>query len=94
MSKSFNAFFGSIYGGAMRFAAPILFGTAILLFAGTVGTYWVGYWSPMMDNDPATVTNIFFMLEGLIRAVGDSALIFAGAAIVWAINARADGGAE
>ena len=94
MSQSSNAFFGGIYNGSMRHAAPILFCIALTLFIGTIATYWVAYWGPMMDNDPSTVTNIYFMLEGVIRAVKDSALIFAGAAIVWALHKRPDGVAK
>jgi hypothetical protein len=44
-----------------------------------------------MDEDPSTTTNIYFFLDSAIVAIGDSALIFAGAAIVWALTNRAEG---
>jgi uncharacterized membrane protein len=94
MSKYSNAFFGGIYRGAMRFAAPILFCTAILLFVSIIGTYSVIYWLPMIDDDPTSGANIYFLFDGLFRAIKDSTLIFAGAAIVWAINANRQGEAQ
>ena len=92
MSKSSNAFFRGIYGGAMRNAAPILFCLAILVFIITVSTYTMVYWIPILDDDPTSGPNIYFLFDGLLRAVKDSALLFAGAAIIWAVRTRAGGG--
>ena len=92
MSKSSNALLSGLYGGAMRNAAPILFCTAVVLFLGTVVTYWVLYRIPMGDDDPSTGANIYFFLEGLISAAKNSALIFTGAALVHAIQKKSAGG--
>ncbi len=86
MSKSSNALLRAIYGWPMRNAAPILFCTSLLLFVGTIATYSYAYWIPMLDGDPSTTVNIYFLLDGLIAAINNSALIFAGAAIVWAVS--------
>ena len=94
MSKSSNSLLSGIYGGMMRGAAPILFCTAVLLLVGRFAVYAYFYRLPSMDEDPSTTTNILFLLDSAIAAISDSALIFAGAAIVWAVRNRAEGGAQ
>ncbi|MEL6707886.1 MAG: hypothetical protein AAFP79_06365 [Pseudomonadota bacterium] len=92
MSRSSNAFIGGMYRGAMAYAGPILFCIAVLLFVGTVAAYSMAYWAPMMDDDSSTVANNFIIIDGLIRATHDSALIFAGSAIIWSVNNSAKRG--
>jgi hypothetical protein len=94
MSKSSNALLSGIYRGLMRGAAPILFCTAILLLVGRFAVYANLYRLPLMDEDPSTTTNIYFFLESAMAAIGDSALVFAGSAIVWAVRNRAEGGTQ
>lgn len=93
MSKSFVAFVSGIYNVAMRNAAPVLFCCSIVLFATTIASYFEFIFRGEFDSTDDR-TRVSFLFDILTLALNNAVLPFAGAAIVWAVNRRAEGGAE
>ena len=94
MSKSSNALFSSFFAGSMRNAAPILFWSALILFVLTVASYSALSIvpSPTDQSDPTVRAHIIF--NGLVQGLNNAVWPFTGAAIVWVLQKRAEGGAE
>ena len=93
MSNSSRAAFGGFYVGAMRNAAPILFWLSLVLFAVTLASY-ASVFFPGENDSTDAMTRAYMVFGGTAHAVNNAVLPFAGAAIVWAVNQSATGGAK
>jgi quinol-cytochrome oxidoreductase complex cytochrome b subunit len=94
MSQSSNAFTSGIYTAAMRNAAPALFCVAILLFILSFTAYGAAYLLPADNDSTDTATRAYLIIDAVLLAFNNAVVPFAGAAIVWALQNRAIGGAK
>jgi hypothetical protein len=96
MSKSSDAVFGKVFGeffhASMRNAAPILFCCSLVLFVITIASNLEFIFRDENDFTDQR-TRVSFLIGILTLALNNAVLPFAGAAIVWAVNMRAEGGA-
>ena len=93
MSNSSRAAFGGFYVSAMRNAAPVLFWLSLVLFAVTLASYASAFFPGDNDSTSAS-TRAYMIFSSISHAVSNAVMPFAGAAIVWAVNESATGGAE
>jgi hypothetical protein len=93
MSKSSDSVLGKVFEGSMRNAAPILFWSALILFVLTFLAVSAISLFPNENNqtDPAIhLSNIF---NALVQGLNNAVWPFTGAALVWVLQRRAEGGA-
>jgi hypothetical protein len=98
MSKSSDAVFGKVFGSvfraSMRNASPILFWSALILFVLTFLAMSATSLFPDENDQTDRATFASLIFTALVQGLNNAVWPFTGAALVWVLQRRAEGGAK
>ena len=94
MSQSSQAISNGFFSFAMRNAAQILFWSSLALWVLTIASYSAPAMLPGEFDGTSPGTRAHLIFDGIVQGLNNAAWPFTGAALVWVLKDRAEGGAK